>query len=161
MLKGGQSGFGWAARAEVLQKSLLYENAIVGGGDKLILAASLSKNLSSRSLRELTHSKYPCKKCNHRNQSATFTADYLQWANKWSQAIDGSVDYARLQISDMYHGQRSDRGYMTRHDILYRHYFNPANDLARNEFAPLEWSSSKEKLHREIEAYFLSRREDI
>lgn len=161
MLKGGQSGFGWAARSEVLEKALLFENAVVGGGDKLIFAASLTEDLSDERLQALTHSKHVCRACGHRNKSDTFTASYLEWARQWSNAVDGSVDYARLHISDMYHGKRSDRGYMARHDILYRHEFNPATDLSGDPPECLQWSTQKKQLRREVEAYFLSRREDI
>ena len=37
----GMSGYGWAARAEVLREVKPYDAAVVGGGDKLILAGSL------------------------------------------------------------------------------------------------------------------------
>ena len=161
MLGGGQSGFGWAARAEVLEKVPLYENAIVGGGDKLMLAASLAPDFSDGDFQSLTCSKIFCEACGHRNRSGAFSANYLDWAHRWSAAVDGKVDYARLDISDMYHGERSDRGYTTRHDILYRHDFNPDKDLKVQENSCLEWNGDKEALQHEIEAYFLSRREDI
>lgn len=160
MLGGGQSGFGWAARAEVLEKVLLFENAVVGGGDKLILTASLAEDLSDERVTSLTQSKYTCKACGHRNKSDAYAASFLDWAQRWSTAVDGSVDYARLHIRDMYHGQRSDRGYMARHDILYKNEFNPAADLVTNPSGCLEWSPGKKRLKREVEAYFLSRRED-
>ena len=161
MLKGGQSGFGWAARAEVLEQALLYNNAIVGGGDKLIMAASLSEDFSEKGIARLTRSKFSCKACGHKNQSDAFTADYLEWAQRWSQAVDGKVGYAKLQISDMYHGKRSDRGYMVRHDILYRNEYDPSKDLISEESDCLTWSSGKETMHREVENYFLSRRDDV
>jgi sulfotransferase family protein len=161
LLKGGQSGFGWAARAEVLEKVPLFENAIVGGGDKLMLAASLSDNLSGTQFESLTQSKIACKACGHKNRSVAYSANFQAWAQQWSNAVGGAVDYARLHISDMYHGQRSDRGYMTRHDILYRHAFDPQTDLKVDGPCCLEWASGKKQMHREVEAYFLSRREDV
>ena len=161
MLGGGQSGFGWAARAEVLEKVLLYENAIVGGGDKLMLAASLATDFQHSDFQSLTCSKISCEACGHKNRSADFSANYQDWARRWSAAVGGEVDYARLYISDMYHGERSDRGYTTRHDILYRHDFNPAKDLKAEDNGCHEWNGDKASLQHEIEAYFLSRREDI
>ena len=161
MLKGGQSGFGWAARTEVLEKVILFEHAVVGGGDKLMMAASLASDLTDARLESLTHSKISCRACGHKNRSSAFTADFLEWAQKWSSAVEGSVDYARLEISDMYHGKRSDRGYMTRHDILYRNEFDPNRDLNNSMSSCLEWSANTSQLKREVEAYFLSRREDV
>jgi len=161
LLLGGQSGFGWAARSEVLEKSLLFENAVVGGGDKLMFAASLVADLETARLDSLTHSNIACKACGHRNRSAAYTASYLEWAKQWSAAVRGEVDYARLHIRDMYHGQRTDKGYMKRHDILYQHEFNPATDVKMAVSNCLEWTGRKRQLQREVEAYFLSRREDV
>lgn len=161
MLKGGQSGFGWAARAEVLEKALLFEYAVVGGADKLMLLASFADSLGDERFADLTRSKIACDACGHRNWSAALSESYMRWAHTWSDAVGGSLDYARLYIHDMYHGQRSDRGYTTRHDILYRHDFDPGMDLIQDNDGCLEWSGTKADLRREVEAYFLSRREDL
>ena len=159
MLKGGQSGFGWAARAEVLEQVQLFEHAVVGGGDKLILAASLADDVFDKRLVELTHSRYRCDACGHSNRSEAFSANLLDWARQWSAAVDQSVDYARGQIRDMYHGQRSDRGYSKRHDILCSHQFDPSSDLVDNPDGCLQWAPGKEELRSAVESYFLSRRE--
>jgi DNA-directed RNA polymerase subunit RPC12/RpoP len=161
ILKGGQSGFGWAARAEVLEKVMLFEGAVVGGGDKLMYIASLADKFSSNSFQELSQSKIACSACGHRNRSDAYRAQLLDWAQRWSEAVDGEVDYARLYITDMFHGKRDDRGYLTRHDILYRNAFDPARDLVRDPSGCLAWVAGKESLKREVEAYFLSRREDV
>lgn len=161
ILKGGQSGFGWAARAEVLEQVPLFEGAVVGGGDKLIYVASLAEDFSGSQFQDLSQSKFACSACGHRNRSEPYRAQMLAWAQRWSAAVDGKVDYARLHLTDMYHGKRDDRGYMTRHDILYRNEFDPANDLIRDASGCLAWRRGKDTLKREVEAYFLSRREDV
>jgi hypothetical protein len=160
-LRGGQSGFGWAARAEVLKKQLLYDKAIVGGGDKLIFAASLAADRSDRRFQALTHSSVACEKCDHQNQSAAYTRYYLDWAECWAAAVDNKVGYVDLQIRDMYHGRREDRKYHERREILYRHQFDPAHDLSTDEMDCLAWGSDKQDLHRDVESYFLARREDV
>jgi DNA-directed RNA polymerase subunit RPC12/RpoP len=161
ILKGGQSGFGWAARAEVFQQVQLFEHAVVGGGDKLMYIASLVDDYTTNSFKALTHSKFPCAKCGHKNLSVPYTAAYEDWARRWASAVDGKVDYARLHITDMFHGKRSDRGYMARHDILYRNGYNPAEDLVEEGPGCFTWAPGRDDLGREIEAYFLSRREDV
>lgn len=161
ILKGGQSGFGWAARAEVLQQVPLFEGAVVGGGDKMIYIASLAEDFSAAEFHDLSQSRFTCSACGHRNRSDAYRAQLLAWAERWSAAVDGKVDYARLHLSDMFHGKRDDRGYMTRHDILYRNEFNPDTDLVRDASGCLAWRSGKDALKREVEAYFLSRREDV
>jgi hypothetical protein len=161
VLKGGQSGFGWAARAEVLQKVALFEGAVVGGGDKLIYIASLANDFSVSEFQDLSQSRFSCSVCGHKNRSEAYRDKLLAWAQRWSAAVDGKVDYARLHLTDMYHGKRDDRGYMTRHDILYRNNFDPDEDLVRDESGCLAWRGDKDALKREVEAYFLSRREDV
>lgn len=160
-LRGGQSGFGWAARAEVLQKALLFDRAIVGGGDKLILGASLCDDFSDPRFEALTHSSIACELCGHRNRSVAYVQSFLDWAVKWHGAVDGRVGYVDLHIEDMYHGKRSDRKYLLRRDILFRHDFDPARDLAEDDAGCLAWGSEKSALHQDVESYFLSRREDV
>jgi hypothetical protein len=161
ILKGGQSGFGWAARAEVLRQVRLFEGAVVGGGDKLIYIASLAEDFTSKSFAQLSQSRIACSACGHRNRSEAYTAQLTDWAQRWSAAVAGKVDYARLYITDMYHGKRDDRGYMSRHDILYRNDFDPAADLYHDATGCLAWREGTDALKREVEAYFLSRREDV
>lgn len=161
VLKGGQSGFGWAARAEVLAQVPLFEGAVVGGGDKLMYVASLSDDYSASQFQDLSQSKFACSACGHRNRSEPYRAQLLDWAQRWSAAVDRKVDYARLHLEDMFHGKRDDRGYMTRHDILYRNEFDPVHDLVRDASGCLAWARDKGALKREVEAYFLSRREDV
>jgi hypothetical protein len=161
VLKGGQSGFGWAARAEVLASVPLFEDAVVGGGDKLIYVASMADDFSSSEFQNLSQSRFACSACGHRNRSDAYRTQLLAWAQRWSAAVDGKVDYARLHLTDMYHGKRDDRGYMTRHDILYRNDFDPDADIARDDSGCLVWRGGKDALKREVEAYFLSRREDV
>ncbi len=161
VLKGGQSGFGWAARSEVLQQVTLFESAVVGGGDKLMFIASLANDFRDPQFAGLTQSKYACAACGHRNYSEAYRAHFLEWAHRWSGAVSGAVDYARVHITDMYHGKRDDRGYMTRHDLLYRHQFDPARDLVTDASGCLAWAEGPGPLQHGVEAYFLSRREDV
>jgi Sulfotransferase domain len=159
-LLSGQSGFGWAARAEVLSKVQLFEHAIIGGGDKLMLAASLTQNMDNPKLAHLTFSTINCQKCNHVNRSSHYTKDYIDWAKKWSAAVNFQVGYAPMNIKDMFHGNRKDRAYMGRRDILFKHNYNPTSDLFINNTGCLAWSTGKDDFHHAIKSYFLSRRED-
>lgn len=155
-----QSGFGWAARADVLRQQLLFDKAIVGGADKLIFIASVSDNHSGKQFVSQTYSTVYCEQCGHRNRSEAFTESFLEWARAWHAAVDGKVTYANLQISDMYHGKRQDRNYLGRRELMYRHDYNPDNDVSIDESGCLAWASDNTGLHRDVESYFLSRRED-
>ena len=160
-MKGGQSGFGWAARADVLRDVMLFDKAIVGGGDKLMLAASLHENREDAELEVLTHSDRSCEQCGYRNYSPAYSRCFMDWAVRWNAAVAGQVGYVDLHIRDMYHGVRADRKYMARREILYRHQFNPAIDLTEDGAGCLAWATDKPTLHHDVESYFLSRREDV
>lgn len=157
---GGQSGFGWAARAEVFQQVLLFENAIVGGADKMMLAASLAEKSNLSELAKLTVSHIACPKCAHRNRSDLYTSNFINWVRQWSVAVGNKVNYAPLQIRDMYHGSRANRKYMSRRNILFKHQYNPAADLSTSPSGCLAWGSKKTELHQDVESYFSSRQED-
>ncbi len=160
-LRGGQSGFGWAARAEVLTQVPLFDKGIIGGGDKLILAASLAPDRWDPRFQTLTDSSVACEKCGHQNHSAAYTECFLDWANRWAAAVDNKVGFADLHISDMYHGNHRERKYHSRREILYKHQFDPARDLTTDQAGVLAWNSDKDELHRDLQAYFISRREDV
>lgn len=160
----GQSGFGWAATAEVLQKVQLYENAIVGGGDKLLFLASLmneDKKDRLKRLKSLTSSHLACPKCKHRNQSESYTADFINWAYQWSEVIEKNVDYVSLQISDLYHGQRANRKYLDRKNILFKHQYNPDTDIKIDSSGCLSWTENTIDLQNDIKSYFFSRKDDF
>jgi hypothetical protein len=155
----GYSGYGWAARAEVLEKSLLYDTAVVGGGDKLIHLASLPRGRAWRAavLRWFESSQPDCPACGHRSQAPAWLAHYLGWAERWHEAVGGSVGYAPNRIRDSFHGSRARRAYRDRHEILLRQAFDPARDLRTSEDGTLAWGSDKPSLHTDVRRYLRSR----
>lgn len=157
--RGAQSGFGWAARAEILKEVSLYENAVIGGADKMMLMASIAKNTDDESLKELTYSDIACEQCGYRHKSEAYTSSYITWMKKWNNVINHKVGYAPIKIEDMYHGKRSDIKYMVRRNILLNHQFDPQHDLLLEDNGCYRWSEHKKELHEEVRAYFLSRRE--
>jgi len=159
LVMGGRTGYGWAARAEVFRKVLLFEKAIVGGADKLMFAAGLTARPEIDRLESLTFSSRVCENCGFRNRSEAYTACFLDWARRWSEAVDGKVGYAPLHIRDLYHGSRSDRGYRNRKEILFRNQYDPDTDIVTDDSECLSWGSNKKALHSDVAAYFLSRRE--
>ncbi len=78
----GQTGFGWAARAGLLEQVPLYDAGVVGGGDKMIYVASFCDSEDRwRSAAKLVRSRNaPCPRCNHVSQATLYTQDYLAWA---------------------------------------------------------------------------------
>jgi hypothetical protein len=48
----------------------------------------------------------------------------------------------------MYQGQRSDRGYLTRHETAYQHHYNPAVDLIGDAGVCLGWVEGREEISK-------------
>jgi len=158
----GMSGYGWAARAEVLREAPLYDSAVVGGGDKLILAGSLG--MADRWRREvvgLTRSPLRrCTHCGHRGMSRLYTNHFRAWGRSWDAAVHGRVGFVDQSIRTFYHGEATRRLYVERRDILLRHEYCPSSDLALSEDGTWRWASNKPGLHDEVRSYFAERKED-
>jgi hypothetical protein len=155
----GYSGFGWAARSELLKQVPLYEGAVLGGGDKLVYLATLRENPRwSSTVSDWFSSPTPeCVKCGYRASSPAWRAHYEEWAARWSAAVDGSFGYAGTMITDSYHGDREGRAYGVRNDLLLRQSFDPASDVRVGEGGALEWASDKQELHEDVREYFRQR----
>lgn len=158
----GLSGYGWAARAEVLDAVGLYDAAVVGGGDKLILAGSLGMierwkrdvvGLTRSPLRRCTH-------CGHRGISHPYTRHFNAWGRRWNSFVRGRVGFVEQSIRTFHHGEATRKLYVARRDILMRHGFDPSADLALGPDGAWRWASDKPRLHEEVRAYFAERRED-
>jgi len=158
----GYSGFGWAARSDVLEKLKLYDRGILGGGDKLIYYAScpLPENWQERIAKQLTTNFSPCGGCGFVNAAPEYHADYFSWANEWGRLVKGNVSFADLNIRALYHGELQHRQYRLRRDILLRHQFDPATDLATGSDGCWQWVSKKPGLHHQVQGYFFERKED-
>jgi len=158
----GYSGFGWAARAEVLKNVPLYDRSIMGGGDKQIYYAScpLPENWQERLGKMFVSNFNPCGTCNFENKAPRYIADYFDWAATWNQATGGKAGRADLTLRSLYHGELQNRHYRLRRDILLRHEFDPAADLAIDESGCWRWNSDKPLLHYQVHSYFFDRKED-
>ena len=89
-----------------------------------------------------------------------FLAHYQAWAAGWYTAVQGRMTFATGDALHLWHGSLARRRYGARNKIIRRHAFNPLTDLRLNEQGAWEWASDKDALHRELAAYFHSRRED-
>jgi hypothetical protein len=184
----GQPGIAWAARRDLVEKHGLYDAAIIDGGDELFAHAACG-GLNSRCVRgiacaRLSHRpRLVDKGLNRllripwprwlaewylaRTQAAPvaapnepFFAHYLQWAQPVAAEVQGRIGWAPGMALHLWHGDSVDRQYSSRNAILKRHSFDPASDLRLNAAGLWEWASAKPDMHREVRAYFASRRED-
>jgi hypothetical protein len=156
----GHCGYGWAARAEVLRRVLLYDRAVVGGGDRLILGASYYQEPFLDEVESMVKYGKRCTTCGWQWESPAYTKHFLDWAAKWQSEVEGSVGYALLKIEDSYHGPLKYRFCIRRRRIITRNGFDPVLDVAEDANGVLTWASDKPQLHDDIMMYFNSRREN-
>jgi hypothetical protein len=157
----GYSGLGWAARSEVLAQVGLYDAAVVGGGDKLIFAAStVGVEGSDWAHSILASTRPPCPRCGPVGAAPKYVEHYLAWSREWARAVRGRVGFADQTLRSLYHGSRHDRRYLERRDTLLRHAFDPQLDLALESSGCWRWGSHKVDLHLEVWNYLFERRED-
>ena len=144
------TGFGWAACSKTLEDSLLYDAAIIGGGDAMIFFAS---HYSKKEIVQLEHEtvfkKIPDK----------FLSHYFEWAEKWRSLVGGKIGFANCNIKALYHGKVSDRNYEGRHLVLASNVFDPKKDIVLSKENVWEWASLKPGLRKQVKEYFCSRKE--
>lgn len=140
----GHTGFAWAARREIFDKSGFYDGCIIGGGDTFMSRGFYGEkkiykfDIISKDLLE----------------------PYRKWVTRISSDIKFSIYYAEGYIFHLWHGKISDRRYLERHLILKDHNFNPEIDIKKNKDGLWEWASNKPKMHNDLKMYFFQRNEN-
>ena len=139
------SGFGWAARRELLTRHGLYDACILGCGDRAITCAAYGRAADSgqnwiRNARQREH--------------------FLAWAAPFAADVAGRVGCVEGHVHHLWHGELTDRRYRHRwqHDLLRD--FDPFTDIAVDERGCWRWSSAKPALHAYVAEYFALRLED-
>lgn len=121
-LMGGAPGLAWAARRDALNKlgcaisGPVLDFAILGSGDR---------NFACALLGEVDGSLDP-----------RFNANYLKWMHIYQdnalRTIKKNVGYVENTVRHLDHGDKLDRGYVSRWEVLVKWDFNPETDLARD-----------------------------
>lgn len=121
-LIGGAPGLAWAARRDALNKlgcavsGPLLDFAILGSGDRnfaCALTGQVDGSLDSR-----------------------FHPNYLKWMRIYQEnaerTIKRNVGYVENSVRHLFHGDKLDRGYTSRWEILAKWQFDPETDLAKD-----------------------------
>ena len=143
------TGYAWASTANVLSKCLLYDKAILGGGDSLIWLASFFNSIDICETikgHPISHLDLP-----------EYVVHYLNWSSIWGGLINSKVSYLNHGIKTLSHGSTSNRSYKSRYHILSKFNYNPMKDIYYKNGLIQTCNS---KLHLEIVNYFKNRNED-
>ena len=133
-------GGAWlASRAWLDSIGGLYDRNICGGGDATFL-----------------HAVTKCKTNYVDRQAPKLRDDCLAYA----AGITASVGYVPGAVKHLWHGERSNRQYISRDEILCRHDFDPQRHLRIGDNGLLELSNAPQGLADEIARYFEDRRDD-
>lgn len=145
----GHTGYGWAARRDILDKHGLYEAAIAGSADHYMAHAAVGDFDSVCITR-------------HMSRNPTLKRHYRDWAESFYESVGGKLQAVSGTVLHLWHGELADRKYSLRHLELEALQFNPYTDLVSHPGKPLELkpSSRTEELIRWFGMYFASRRED-
>lgn len=136
-------GYACAVRRSVIDKIKFYDSAILGGADSIMIRAFCG-------WRHFTHSTGLSK-------SLIKKQDF--WSFKTYQEVQGSLHFTTGDIVHLWHGNRKDRKYGIRDNILKQHAFDPDFDIVKNNSGILEWATEKTQLEEEVKEYFYVRSE--
>lgn len=145
-------GRAWAANLDLLQTVPLYDRCIIGGGDRAFWLGCQCFGDERRWIRQVR------KAFLWRNTNRRIRRDYLDWARRMGQAVQGRVGCVSGRITSYYHGDLENRRYSDRYRLLVD--FDPLCDIQLNQDAVWQWASRKAHLHRGIINYLAGRQED-
>ena len=134
----GHPGQAWAATRGFYEKlGGLYDRAIVGGADSLILIAKLE-----------------LKNCCMLTGIATDVQNYLKHLK------EAKISCVKGLICHYHHGEIKDRGYADRHKMLKEHNYEPRTFLSYTSEGVLTYTAHGTLLEQSVYNYFKLRKED-
>jgi hypothetical protein len=134
-------GGAWIASRSFLAKiGGIYDRNIVGGGDAVFFGGVTRSRTSFLD-----------------RQPIGVQDDARRWMGSVGECRWG---YVRGEARHIWHGDRANRQYLSRDEILCRHGFDPAAHLRIGENGLLELSNAPDGLADEIARYFEDRRDD-
>jgi hypothetical protein len=142
----GHTGFAWAARRDILQRHLLYDRHVLGGGDVTIAHAFYGDTDYWRGLNMFC-----------RGLTKAEIASIGDWGRRLHSDVQGSIGFVPGRVVHFWHGATARRGYADRWRILKDNDYAPDTDVSLDSQDCLCWSSDKAGLHAGVRAYFAAR----
>ena len=138
-----QPGLAWAVKRAILDEHLLYDAAIAGGADSLMVA-SIYGDFEPIAVRHLFNPR--------RKQH------YLRWAIPFNKSVAGQIGALPGTIYHLWHGELKDRNYYDRYKLLEN--FDPYSDIQIASNGAWQWTKLNTELEEQLKANFVNRRED-
>jgi len=141
-------GYAWAARREALDKIQLMDFGILGAGDH-----HMALGLIGEARRSVP---------GHISQG--YLKAVMEWEKQALYAIRKNIGYVPGLITHHWHGNKKQRKYIERWQVITRNQFDPARDLSRDSFGLYRLNmchgERSIRLRDEIRMYFRQRNED-
>ncbi|MBP6608493.1 MAG: hypothetical protein KA258_02825 [Deltaproteobacteria bacterium] len=143
----GHTGFGWAARRDILLRTGLYDTALSGSGDHLIAHAAVGDHES---------------KCIDKvlGRSTPHRENFRRYCDRFFAHTRGLLAATPGTCLHLWHGDHAYRRYSDRNLELVALGFDPARDLRLAPSGAWDWNSDKPELHTWAREYFGRRKED-
>lgn len=100
----------------------------------------------------------PSRQTSHRLSSArahfSHNQDIKAFGRKLSPLVGpGNMSYTQGVVLHIWHGDRANRDYTHRYQILLSNRYDPVSDVRVNEAGVLVWSSEKARLHNQVSGH--------
>jgi hypothetical protein len=138
----GNPGMAFAGHAEWLKRVRFYDAAIVGGGDRMLIAPLLGQ------LDEVFRER-PATPAHERH--------YRGWLDRLRGLLPMQYAFLPGKIYHLYHGELSDRHYPARPAVLTESGFDPELHICKTPQGVWQWTDEAGKVGARVLAYLESR----
>ncbi len=138
-------GFAWAARKDYLKQNKLFDKAIIGGGDSLLVCALFNEH---KFLSDIF------------GFSSNMKSNYIEWGDAIYKSTEGKVGLISGNVYHLWHGDLKNRKYFQRYEDLSNIGYHPDLDICINHNGAITWKRERPDLERYMKEYFAGRRED-
>ena len=140
----GHTGFGWACTRDFWEQvEGLPDHCILGSGDHHLALGCVGE----------------CERTIHTQMLPSYRRKLLEWQSRAVRATLGEVGFVEGRIEHYYHGNKKQRYYKERWQILVDHKFDPDVDLMRDAQGVIK-IVGKPQLEAAMRKYHRSRSED-
>ncbi|MCB2263385.1 MAG: hypothetical protein LGR52_10710 [Candidatus Thiosymbion ectosymbiont of Robbea hypermnestra] len=135
-------GLGWAAKTDTIKKTGFADFMIMGGGDKLLLAAAMGHHTAVIRALSLNRSLHSLS---------------LHWGERVLSVIAGQVSHLENTIYHLVQGDYNKRNYTNRYRLIEDDRFVLDEYLKINKYGAWQWRNADNEYARGIEGYFHDR----
>ncbi len=147
----GHTGYGWAARREILDQHGIYEHAILASADHFISHA-IYGDIEGICVKKLIRDNP--KQMQH----------FVEWATPFYNSVQGQLGVTPGEVMHLWHGDLVNRKYYLRHVEFAEFGYDPYQDVVVPPGKPIEFKKGlkqeKPSMIQYFAEYFASRQED-